>query len=334
MWRKPFGTPWKNPYRDKLPRMPTLTDRVAAGDRRALATLISRIEREDPDARAILGSLHGKTGRAMVVGVTGAPGTGKSTLVAALTRVLRGGKTGRPACTVGIIAVDPSSPFSGGAILGDRVRMRDLAGDGGVFIRSMASRGRLGGLSQATESAVRALDAAGFDAILIETVGVGQDEVDIARQAHTVIVVESPGLGDDIQALKAGILEIADILVVNKADLPGADSTVDSLRAMLGLGEGEGGGWRTPVLKTVAQTGQGAEELAEAVYRHRDHLMQTGEGRRRERERAEADLRERIRDRLFERWRKEGSGDLAEMARKVAAREYSPEEAVEKMLGD
>ncbi|MGB7536947.1 MAG: methylmalonyl Co-A mutase-associated GTPase MeaB [Anaerolineales bacterium] len=312
--------------------MPTLTELIAAGDRRALATLISRIEKDDPDARAILGRLHGRTGRAMVVGITGAPGTGKSTLVAVLARAFRRGAAGQPPRTVGIIAVDPTSPFSGGAILGDRIRMRDLAGDEGVFIRSMASRGRLGGLSHATDSAVRALDAAGFETILIETVGVGQDEVDIARQAPTVVVVESPGAGDDIQALKAGILEIADILVVNKADLPGADSTFESLCAMLGLGGGEGDGWKTPVLKTAATTGDGVDALAEAIYRHRAYLRETGEGQRRERERAEADLRDRLRERLFDRWQKIGGKDLAEMARKIAARECSPEDAVEKLL--
>jgi LAO/AO transport system kinase len=312
--------------------MPTLTELITAGDRRALATLISRIEKDDPEAREILARLHAETGRARVVGITGAPGTGKSTLVAALARVFRRGAGGEPPRTVGIIAVDPTSPFSGGAILGDRIRMRDLAGDEGVFIRSMASRGRLGGLSNATDSAVRALDAAGFETILIETVGVGQDEVDIARQAPTVVVVESPGTGDDIQALKAGILEIADILVVNKEDLPGADSTYESLCAMLGLGGGEGDGWKTPVLKTIATTGEGVDALAEAIGRHREFLRKSGEGERRERERAEADLRDRLRERLFDRWRKGARKDLAEMARKVAARECSPEDAVEELL--
>lgn len=312
--------------------MPTLTERIAAGDRRALATLISRLEREDPDAREILAALHPCIGRAMVVGITGAPGTGKSTLVAALARILRKGTAGRPSQTVGIIAVDPTSPFSGGAILGDRIRMRDLAGDEGVFIRSMASRGRLGGLSRATDSAVRALDAAGFEVILVETVGVGQDEIDIARQAQTVIVVETPGLGDDIQALKAGILEIADILVINKADLPGADSAAGSLQAMLGLGPAEADGWQPPIVKTVGTTGEGVERLAEEVFRHRDHLRRSGEGERRERERAQSDLTERLRERLFERWQGAAKKDLTEMARRIAARECSPEEAVEELL--
>jgi LAO/AO transport system kinase len=309
--------------------MPTQTELVAAGDRRALATLITRIEQEDPEAREILNALHGRTGRALKVGITGAPGTGKSTLVAALAGFFRCGEVPR---TVGIIAVDPTSPFSGGAILGDRIRMRDLAGDAGVFIRSMASRGHLGGLSRATHSAVRALEAAGFEIILIETVGVGQDEVEIARQAPTVVVVENPGLGDDIQALKAGILEIADILVVNKADLPGADSTVESLCAMLDLGGAESDGWRPPVLKTTARTGEGVEALADAIRRHHDYLKESGEGDRREIERLEVDLRERLRDRLFEDWLPNARAGLEEMARKIAARECSPEAAVEKLL--
>jgi len=307
-------------------------ERIASGDRRELARLISRLEREDPEARKLLSRMHPRTGRAAVVGITGAPGTGKSTLVSALARLLRRGTAGRPPQTVGIIAVDPTSPFSGGAILGDRIRMRDLAGDDGVFIRSMASRGQLGGLSRATQSAVRALDAAGFETILVETVGVGQDEVDIARQAQTVIVVETPGLGDDIQALKAGILEIADILVVNKGDLPGADSAAASLRAMLGLGEPGRGGWQPPIVRTAGTTGEGVEALAEAVFRHREHLARSGEGERRELERARADLERLIRERLFARWQGAAAGDLAEAARKIAARECSPEEAAERLL--
>jgi LAO/AO transport system kinase len=311
--------------------MAAVIDRIAAGDRRALSRLISRLEQEDPEAFGILSRLHPQTGRAMVVGITGAPGTGKSTLAAALGRLLRKGTGGRAPQSIGILAVDPTSPFSGGAILGDRIRMRDLAGDEGVFIRSMASRGRLGGLSHATGSAVRALDAAGFEAILVETVGVGQDEIDIARQAQTVIVVETPGLGDDIQALKAGILEIADILVVNKADLPGADTAAGSLRAMLESG-GQADGWRTPIVKTIGTTGEGVDSLAAEVFRHREYLLTSGEGERRERERAQADLEQRLGGRLLARWRAEAGRDLAEMARKVAGRECSPEEAVDQLL--
>jgi LAO/AO transport system kinase len=329
MLSKPSSKRWEIRNPDNASRMPTQTELVAAGDRRALATLISRIEQEAPEAREILAALHGRTGRARKVGITGAPGTGKSTLVAALAGFFRGGEV---PSSVGIIAVDPTSPFSGGAILGDRIRMRDLAGDEGVFIRSMASRGQLGGLSRATHSAVRALEAAGFEVILIETVGVGQDEVEIARQAPTVVVIENPGSGDDIQALKAGILEIADILVVNKADMPGADSTVESLCAMLELGGAESGGWRPPVLKTIARTGEGVEALADAIRRHHEYLKESGEGERREIGRAEADLQERLRDRLFEGWQKKARTTLKEMARRIAARECSPEAAVDELL--
>jgi LAO/AO transport system kinase len=313
--------------------MSNLTERVAAGDRRALARLISRIEREDPETQEILSSLHGSTGRAAVVGITGAPGTGKSTLVNALARFYRTGSRDGGARTVGILALDPSSPFSGGAILGDRIRMRDLAGDDGVFIRSMASRGCLGGLSRSTDSAVRALDAAGFEIILIETVGVGQDEVDVAKQAHTVVVVETPGLGDDIQALKAGVLEIADVLAVNKADLPGADSVTGSLRAMLDRDD-RSGGWRTPIVQTVATTGQGVAELAAAIAAHRDHLRRSGEAERRQVERAERDLEARLRARLFEQWQTAGADRLAGAAQKVVARELSPEAAVRALLDE
>jgi LAO/AO transport system kinase len=311
--------------------MPTLAERVAEGDRRALAELITRIEREEPGAREALARLHGRTGRALEIGITGAPGTGKSTLVAALAARLRKGISGRPARTVGILAVDPTSPFSGGAILGDRIRMRGLAGDAGVFIRSMASRGHLGGLARATEAAAAAVEAAGFDAVLIETVGVGQDEVEIARRARSVVVVETPGLGDDIQALKAGILEIADVLVVNKADLPGADAAAETLRAMQELGGAAADGWRPPVLQTVAVTGEGVEALAEAVFRHQEHLHASGEGLRRERLQAEADLRERLKERLFDRWRSAARPDLSEWAGRIAARDCSPDEAAESL---
>ena len=203
---------------------------MVAGDRRALARLLTQIENDAPPAEAALAVLFAHTGRAHLIGITGPPGTGKSSLVNALARVYR-----RAQLTVAIVAVDPSSPFTGGAILGDRIRMRDLAGDPGVFIRSMASRGSLGGLARATADVVRALDAAGFERILIETVGAGQTEVDIARAAQTTVVVEAPGLGDDVQAIKAGLLEVADVLVVNKADLPGADAALRALRASLDL---------------------------------------------------------------------------------------------------
>lgn len=267
-----------------------LVPRILDGDRRALARLISQIENDGPAAQEALAALHPHTGRAHVVGVTGAPGTGKSTLVNELAKGFR-----QRRATVGIVAVDPTSPFTGGALLGDRVRMRDLAGDPGVFIRSMATRGSLGGLARATGDVVKVLDAAGFTVVLVETVGVGQAEVDIARTAHTTLVVEAPGLGDDVQALKAGLMEIADILVVNKADRPGAAQTARALEVALELGRNNTGpgkhtGWRTPVLQTVALDGSGVAQVLEAIAAHRAYLEATGLWSHRERARARDDL--------------------------------------------
>ena len=210
---------------------------ILEGDRRALARLLTLVENDDPQGRAALNELYPRTGKAHVVGITGAPGTGKSSFTNQLARIYRNPPSGEPR-QVAIVAVDPSSPFTGGALLGDRVRMKDHSGDAGVFIRSMASRGAVGGIARATAAVTQVLDAAGFDAVLVETVGAGQSEVEIARLAHTTIVVEAPGMGDDIQAIKAGILEIADILVVNKADLPGAERTEQVLRASLEMGAG------------------------------------------------------------------------------------------------
>jgi len=264
-----------------------LVPRVLGGDRRALARLISFIEDDGPAARAALAALYPHTGRAHIVGVTGAPGTGKSTLVNELAKALRAQSR-----SVGIVAVDPTSPFTGGALLGDRVRMRDLAGDPGIFIRSMATRGSLGGLAQTTGDVVKVLDAAGFEVVLVETVGVGQAEVDVARTAHTTVVVEAPGLGDEVQALKAGLLEIADVLVVNKADRPGAGQTARALEVTLDLGRnnrGEGD-WRPPILKTVALDGTGVEEVLGAVADHRAYLRESGLWDRREQERVRVDL--------------------------------------------
>ncbi len=254
--------------------MPTadIVERLLAGDRRALARVVSLIENGAPQAREILARLHAKGGRAHIVGLTGSPGAGKSTLVTRLAReLLRHGQR------VGVIAVDPTSPFTGGAILGDRIRMQDLAGDPNLFIRSMASRGSLGGLAATTRDVARALDAAGFDTILIETVGAGQAEVEIVRAAQTVVVVAVPGMGDDIQAIKAGILEIADIFVVNKADRPGADQTAAELRMLLSLDEHrKEHGWRVPILKTNALQGDGVAELAQELRRHLAYLMESG----------------------------------------------------------
>ena len=268
-----------------------LIERLLTGDRRAIARLITIIENDGTEAHEALAALYPHTGRAHVVGVTGAPGTGKSKLVNELAKVYR-----QRDRTVGIIAVDPTSPFSGGALLGDRIRMRDLFGDPGIFIRSMATRGSLGGLARATADVIKVLDAAGYQMIFVETVGAGQAEVDIAKAAHTTIVVEAPGLGDDIQAIKAGITEIADIFVVNKADREGADSTALALQMILDLNHrshlsSQGPNWRPPIYKTVALHGDGIGAVVEAIEEHAAYLHESGNLQRRERERVEGELR-------------------------------------------
>lgn len=256
------------------------------GSRYALARLISLVEDGDEASRSALTALYEHTGHAHLVGVTGPPGSGKSTLVNALAQKLR-----NKDITVGIIAVDPTSPFTGGALLGDRVRMRDLAGDPGVFIRSMATRGSLGGLAQATNDVVKVLDAVGFDVILIETVGAGQSEVEIARTAHTTVVLEAPGMGDEVQALKAGLMEIADILVVNKADRPGAARTARALEMVINRNASAADdGWVPPILQTVALDGSGVSELWNAIEEHRKYLCVSGLLAKRERMRIEAEL--------------------------------------------
>ena len=284
----------------------SLTDDVRSGDRLSLARLLTLIENEDELGLTVLGELFAYTGAAHLIGITGAPGTGKSTVVNHLALALRQGDD-----RVGIIAVDPSSPFSGGAILGDRIRMRDLAGDQGIFIRSMASRGALGGLSRTTHSLSQAMDAAGFNWILIETVGAGQAEVDIASTAHTTIVIDAPGRGDDIQANKAGILEIADILVVNKADLPGADNTRRTLELALHMAAPSQDDeteqqWAPPVIATIATEGEGIDTLKEAVFLHKAHLTSTGEGQKRERARVIHQLETLLRDQLLDRFLADG----------------------------
>ena len=266
---------------------------VFDGDRRAVARAISRVEAEGSAAASMVRALHDRTGRGYLVGVTGAPGVGKSTLVDRLTLVVRS-----RGATVGIVAVDPSSPFSGGAVLGDRVRMQAHAGDDGVFVRSMASRGRLGGLSRATGDAALVLDAAGFDVIVIETVGVGQAEVEISRAADVTLVVTMPGGGDGVQALKAGVMEIADVFVVNKADQPGADRAAAEIEAVLRLNDYAPGEWRPPVLRTRAAGGQGIEEVVQAVERFR---ARGGDGAvERRRERVRARVRELVSRRFLE----------------------------------
>jgi LAO/AO transport system kinase len=274
-----------------------LVNEALKGNRHALARLISLIEDGDASSRSALRELYTHTGKAHLVGVTGAPGSGKSTLVNVLAKRLR-----MRDVTVGIIAVDPTSPFSGGALLGDRVRMRDLAGDPGVFIRSMATRGSLGGLAQATNDVVKVLDAVGFDMVLIETVGAGQSEVEIARTAHTTLVLEAPGMGDEVQALKAGLMEIADILVVNKADRPGAARTARALEMVIDRNAPrDENGWRPPILQTVALDGTGAPEVLKAIEDHRRHLCASGLLAKRERMRIEAELRDVLQRQLFDR---------------------------------
>jgi LAO/AO transport system ATPase len=249
----------------------TLVERLLQGDRRALARMVTLIENEAPQARRYLAALHQHTGQAQIIGVTGSPGAGKSTLVTRMVRELRarGHK-------IGVIAIDPSSPFSGGAILGDRIRMMELAGDPMIFIRSMASRGNLGGLAAATGDVVRAMDAAGYNPIIIETVGTGQSEIAIMRIAHTVLVTLAPGMGDDIQAIKAGILEIADIFVVSKADRPGADQTAAELSMLLSLdARRRQAAWRIPIIKTSSYKEQGIVELIDKVQQHYTMLSES-----------------------------------------------------------
>jgi LAO/AO transport system kinase len=265
--------------------VPDLVERALAGEQRAVARLITLVEAASPRLREVMAALAPHTGRARIIGLTGSPGVGKSTSTAALVTAFRA--QGR---RVGVLAVDPSSPFSGGALLGDRVRMQEHATDPGVFIRSMASRGHLGGLSWATPQALRILDAAGADVILVETVGVGQAEVEVASLADTTIVLVAPGMGDAIQAAKAGILEVADIFVVNKSDREGADNAVRDLRNMLSYGDGPHGAWRPPIVKTVASRQEGVAEVLAAVESHHEWLESTGELQRRRTERAAAEI--------------------------------------------
>ena len=329
----------------------TYSQAILGGDRLALARLLTQVENDAPESRTALIELFPHTGKAHLIGVTGAPGTGKSSLVNQLALYYRKTKEKR----VAIIAVDPSSPFTGGAVLGDRVRMRDLSGDTGVFIRSMATRGSLGGLAQSTANMAQVFDAAGFDIVIIETVGAGQSEVDVARLAHTTLVVEAPGLGDDIQAIKAGILEIADILVINKSDRPGVENTEKALKSMLDLAHppervfqhhgqsmrvaaprqdsSSAPMWIPPIHRTVATEGKGIAELAESIAQHVAHLTQNGGWVIRERARLEVELDALIRETLINRFRDDVTQELYDdTLEKIIQRELSPWEAVKSLM--
>lgn len=310
--------------------VPDLVERARAGEARAVARLISLVEDESPLLREVMAALAPHTGHAQVIGITGSPGVGKSTSTSALVTELR-----RAGKRVGVLAVDPSSPFSGGALLGDRVRMQDHALDKDVYIRSMASRGHLGGLAWTTPQALRVLDAAGCDVILIETVGVGQSEVEIAGLADTTMVLLAPGMGDGIQAAKAGILEIGDLYVVNKADRDGVEQVRRDLRSMLALAERSEGSWKQPILLTVAQKGEGVAEVVEALDEHRAWLASSGELDRRRTRRARDEIEAIAVTALRARWGDvHGRSELDELAAAVVAGESDPYAAADTLLDD
>jgi LAO/AO transport system kinase len=310
-----------------------LVERSLAGDRTSLARLLSVVERGGDPARAVGRRTHPLGGRAWTLGLTGAPGAGKSTLTNAIISRLR-----TDGDQVAVLAIDPTSPFTGGAILGDRVRMGDHALDEGVFIRSMATRGHLGGLALATPEAVRVLDAVGYPWVVLETVGVGQVEVEVAGTADTVVVVVNPGWGDAVQANKAGLMEIADVFVINKSDRPGADQTRRDLEQMLDLSvhdDASHAAWRPPVVSTVAATGDGVDDLVDAVLAHRDHLVSTGALEVRRRERINDELQRILAERLRQRARALGDGAAFDRAcDEVLARRIDPWSASDELLAD
>ena len=318
----------------------TLADRIVAGDARAIARGISLVEDEEAAGADLVRTLFAHTGFACLVGVTGPPGAGKSTLVDRLTTELRhpsgsaklSTRSGQGAPVIGILAVDPTSPFTGGAVLGDRLRMQSHAGDEGVFIRSMATRGHLGGLARATNDAALVLDASGKDIVLIETVGVGQDEVEIVRTADISIVTLVPGTGDDVQALKAGIMEIADVFVVNKSDREGADRLVSAIESNLSLHEYGPQQWRPPIVKTVATTGEGVPALLDAVGKFRDHSRDTQTTRRRAR--YETRVRDLVQERLMKHLEQQvlSGGEWDAAIHRVETRELDPYTAADRLV--
>jgi LAO/AO transport system kinase len=307
--------------------VPDLVARARRGEPAAVARLITLVEDASPLLREVMSTLRAHAGRAHVLGITGAPGVGKSTSTNALVAGMR-----RAGKRVGVLAIDPSSPFSGGALLGDRVRMGDHALDKDVYIRSMGARGHLGGLAWSTPQAVRVLDAAGCDVVVVETVGVGQSEVEVAGLADTTLVLLAPGMGDGIQAAKAGILEVGDLYAVNKADREGADRTRRELRTMLSMAERPEGGWRPPVLKTVASTGEGIDELLAEIDRHADWLAESGELTRRRTLRARREVEAIALATLQARWGETGGADLDALAGRVAAGEVDPYAAADELL--
>jgi LAO/AO transport system kinase len=323
-----------------------LADAVLAGSRLALARVLTQVENDTPLGREVLDGLFRHGGSAHLIGVTGSPGTGKSSLVSRIAHAYRNPPDPLNKKRVAVVAVDPTSPFTSGALLGDRVRMRELAGDEGVFIRSMASRGALGGLAQKTAAVVQVFDAAGYEIILIETVGAGQSEVDIARLAHTTLVVEAPGMGDDIQAIKAGILEIADILIINKADHAGVENTERALRLMLelshpdrltkspawaghGVDDLEKDSWVPVILKTIATTSVGVEAVLGAIAQHHRWLEQSGAWQARERARLKSEFDWLVQSTLVARWRSAlAPGEYEGALERLLRREVSPHRAV------
>ena len=326
----------------------SLTKLILEGNRLALARCLTQVENDLPEGRDTLAELFPHTGKAHLIGVTGAPGTGKSSLVNQLAMHYRKAADKK----VAIVAIDPSSPFTGGAVLGDRVRMRDLSGDEGVFIRSMATRGSLGGIAQKTASIVQVFDATGYEIIMIETVGAGQSEVDVARLAHTTVVVEAPGLGDEIQAIKAGILEIADVLVINKADRPGVENTERALRSNLELAHPtkrvfrhhgksmsvsaptvDSNIWIPPIIKTVATEGKGFDQLAESIAKHATHLRESGNWAARDRARLGSEMDVLLQDALMDRFMENIPQEKYQaIIEKVTNRTISPYEAVKLLL--